>query len=300
MEPIGIRPTVDFVFKALFGSPDHLRITIHFLNSILDQQVRINQVLLRNPIQDKETEDDKLSILDIVAIDEQGRTFIIEMQTSLPAGLGQRLTYYTAWEYVDQLSEGDNYSLLRPTISICVMTRPMFPLVSELHLDFRLRDESGLVMTNDLQVHLLQLSNLTVIADNVKGASPIEQWAFFLKNGENLTMNDIPRLFIDEVFREAGGVLETISRTPEQRRHYEARLKFERDEAARLEQARNEGIELGIEKGKERGSLLGQISILQELLTITTPTAAELSNFDLNRLSEIREQLHEQLKNRHP
>ena len=277
-----------------------MRITIHFLNSILDQQVRINQVLLRNPIQDKETEDDKLSILDIVAIDEQGRTFIIEMQTSLPAGLGQRLTYYTAWEYVDQLSEGDNYSLLRPTISICVMTRPMFPLVSELHLDFRLRDESGLVMTNDLQVHLLQLSNLTVIADNVKGASPIEQWAFFLKNGENLTMNDIPRLFIDEVFREAGGVLETISRTPEQRRHYEARLKFERDEAARLEQARNEGIELGIEKGKERGSLLGQISILQELLTITTPTAAELSNFDLNRLSEIREQLHEQLKNRHP
>ena len=35
---IGIRPTVDFEFKLMFGSPDHLSVTIHFLNAVLGQR----------------------------------------------------------------------------------------------------------------------------------------------------------------------------------------------------------------------------------------------------------------------
>jgi hypothetical protein len=40
-----------------------------------------------NPILDKEFEDHKLSVLDILARDEHQRYLNIEMQTSLPAGM---------------------------------------------------------------------------------------------------------------------------------------------------------------------------------------------------------------------
>ena len=98
---IGIKPTVDFAFKRLFGNPEHPRITIHFLNAVLGPSLRIRSVEFCNPILDKETEDDKLSILDILAQDDRGRLINLEIQTTVPAGLNQRLTYY-----VSSLSSG--------------------------------------------------------------------------------------------------------------------------------------------------------------------------------------------------
>ena len=62
------------------------------------------------PILDKESADDKLSVLDIYAIDEHERHLNIEIQTSLPAGMSQRLTYYVATNYVGQLAEGQRCS----------------------------------------------------------------------------------------------------------------------------------------------------------------------------------------------
>jgi len=303
---IGIRPTVDFAFKLMFGSPEHSRVTIHFLNAVLGRQLRITEITIRNPFLGKDNEDDKLSVLDIRAIDEHGRLLNIEMQTTLPAGMPQRLTYYTARVYSDQMNEGDPYSSLRPAISICVLTRPMFPDASELHLEFQLRTSSGLLLTEDLQVHLLQLSNLDVTAENVFEASAIEQWAYFMLNADKLTLEDVKRLFPDPEFTEAAGILEMISKSPEQQMHYEARLKFQRDEAAKLEAARlgatRDELEAarveGRVEGLRKGELLGRIAVLQELLGVAEPTPAELSSYDEPHLSELAETLQRQIRSR--
>lgn len=90
---IGISPTVDFAFKLMLGSPEHSRVTIHFPNAILVDQPRITHVKILNPFLGKELEDDKLSILDVLATDGHGRMLNIEMQTSLPSELSQRLAY---------------------------------------------------------------------------------------------------------------------------------------------------------------------------------------------------------------
>ena len=123
---IGIDPTVDYAFKLLLGSPEHPAITLHFLNAVLGSEVLITDVEIINPILGKEDDSDKLSILDVAACDSTGRRYDIEMQTSLPAGLAQRLAYYTASMYVGQIGEGEDYTLLRPAISICVLDAIMF------------------------------------------------------------------------------------------------------------------------------------------------------------------------------
>ena len=147
----------------------------------------------------------------------------------------------------------------------------------------------------------MQLSKLTVTAQNVSNASAIEQWAFFMLNAERLTMNDVQRMFADQEFTEAAGVLEMISKTPEQQMQYDARRKFQMDEAARFEQARNEGeakgLREGLREGLQRGELLGRVRVFQELLGIA-PSADELSNYDEARLSELADQLQCQLRRR--
>jgi predicted transposase/invertase (TIGR01784 family) len=135
---LGIDPTVDFAFKKTFGSPEHPAVTIHFLNSVLGGLPQIRFVEIVDPILGQVTDDDKLAILDIKARDDQGRRLNIEMQTATQAGLRQRLTYYAASLYLEQLHSGEAYHELRPAISICVLDAILFPSVPDLHLDFRL------------------------------------------------------------------------------------------------------------------------------------------------------------------
>ena len=305
---IGIFPTVDFAFKLLFGSPEHTRVTIHFLNALLGQQIRILSLTIQNPFLGKDYEDDKLSVLDIRAMDAHGRVFLIEMQTTLPAGMAQRLTYYTASVYAEQLNEGDPYISLRPAVSICVLTKPMFPDVSDLHLQFELRTSSGLLLTDNLQIHLLQLSNLDIDVHNVRQATLLQQWAFFLLNAHRLTPEEVRDIFPDTEFSEAAGVLEMISKSPEQKMVYESRLKFQRDEAARLDLAREEalregrvegrveGFREGEAKGVARGELLGQIKLLKQLLNVAEPDANDLLDYDQAQLSEVVEDLQRRLR----
>lgn len=49
--PLGIDPKVDFAFKLVFGNPDHTRITIHFLNAVLNFPRPITHVEILNPLQ---------------------------------------------------------------------------------------------------------------------------------------------------------------------------------------------------------------------------------------------------------
>ena len=292
---IGISPLVDFAFKLMLGSPQHSGVTIHFLNSILVYQAKITHVEILNPFLGKDSEDDKLSVLDILATDEHGRLFNIEMQTSLSAGMSQRLTYYVSTVYVGQLHEGNQYSELRPAISICVLGQSMFPASTELHLDFRLRESSsGLILTDDLQIHLLQLNNLRVSAENVYHALPAERWAYFLRNAYQLTPEEIRRMFPDEEIAEAAGVLEMISQTPDQLMFYNARLKFQRDEEARLTQARLEGEA----RGEARGLKVGRITLLQELLGIRPSTVEEFAGYDEAQLNDLADKLQHQLRSR--
>ena len=52
--PLGIRPTVDFVFKLLFGNRRNVDLLIHLLNSVLRPIHPIQTVEILNPFNDKE------------------------------------------------------------------------------------------------------------------------------------------------------------------------------------------------------------------------------------------------------
>jgi len=86
---IGIDPTVDFAFKRLLGSPEHSRITVHFLNAVLGGSPRIADVTILNPFLERDFEQDKLSVLDVLATDEHGRRLNVEMQRGRFQSVGE-------------------------------------------------------------------------------------------------------------------------------------------------------------------------------------------------------------------
>ena len=108
-----------------------------------------------------------------------------------------------------------------------------------------------------------------------------------------------------------------ISQTPEQLYEYNARVKAQRDEEARIIYAQQQGIEIGIEKGIEigetrgetrgeargeargirRGLLQGQIVLLQQLLKLPTCTDEQFAACDIDQLTQMLTQLQQQFKN---
>ena len=79
---LGIRPTVDFVFKKTFGDPANRVALVSLLNAVLDLAEPITDVVIENPFRYEEFEGDKLSVLDVLATDANGARYHIEMQVT--------------------------------------------------------------------------------------------------------------------------------------------------------------------------------------------------------------------------
>ena len=304
---IGIDPLVDFAAKRVLGSPEHSRITLHFLNSVLGFANRIVDVTILNPINLKDFDADKLSILDIKATDSVGRRYNIEVQTTRPFGLPKRLTYYAAKLLIEQLGASDQYADLKPSISICLLDAIMFRDEKALQHAFQLRTTSGLSLTDCLQVRVFELPKYVIPSDNEPITDPVEQWLYFFRDAGNCTPEELARRLPDPVFNEATGVLEMIARNPKERQVYDDRLKAERDEWARtaqakldgLEEGMEKGLEKGLEKGRRQGQIIGKIELLCQLLNqpylgerpLHEQTEEELAAFEADLQRRLRERI---------
>jgi hypothetical protein len=110
MQPIGIRPTNDFAFKKTFGSPENKLALISLLNAILTLPVPIVDVTIENPYNLQDFQNDKLSILDIRAVDQRGAIYDVEMQLSTHSGLDRWLYWLLHAHQYDAKELGSLFS----------------------------------------------------------------------------------------------------------------------------------------------------------------------------------------------
>lgn len=309
-----IDPMVDFACKMLLGNPDYPQITIHFLNSVLRFSSPIVSVEIINPIMMQEFDSDKLSILDVLAVDDAARRLNVEVQRTRRGSLPERMSYYAATQLVNQLGEGDSYLKLRPSIGICILKSVLFTEASGYHQQFRLRTAGGLELTNCLEIHVLELPKYAPAEDNEAIDDPCDQWMYFFRKAKGSTPEQLLSRLRDPIFIEAIGIMEMISRKPEQRRAYDARLKWELDENTRIEEAKADKAYIEeskayieetkayieeamayIEESKAQGEARGKIKALQELLRLPISPDAEFEGKSLEELRQWFGQLQEQL-----
>ena len=144
-----------------------------------------------------------------------------------------------------------------------------------------------------MEIHLLELPKYSPVDDNESIADPRDQWMYFFRRAEGSTVEELLDRLPDPVFQRAVGVLEMISRTPEQRRHYDARLKWELDEKTRIQTA--------FEEGEARGEARVRIELirtLENLLQMQISSDAELRGKSIEELRQRAQYLQELIRNR--
>ena len=131
----GIKPTVDVVFKRIFGSPESSHLTLSFLNDLLSLVGRPKAASLEilNPWRLGEFRDDKEIAVDVRAKDEQGRDFQVEMQVRSDPAPRERMLDNWARLYAGQLGRGKSYARHRPAISIWILGHSLFAGSEWLH-----------------------------------------------------------------------------------------------------------------------------------------------------------------------
>ncbi len=285
--PLGIKVYVDFVFKKTFGSPENSVALIGLLNAILELPRPITDVTIQNPFSYQEFENAKVVVLDVKARDSAGRIFNVEMQIAIHPGLLQRMMFYASEMYTDQLAEGDDYTQLNTTISICLLTRTLFSDSRQAHHRFEMMDaESGRKLDRAVEVHTVELGKFDFDETTLSNASSLARWAWLILNAHNYTADELRRMFPELAFQRAIGCLESISSKTEDKTMHDQREKAQRDYDWMLSTARRQGIEegieqgieqgiergieqgieKGIEQGREEGAIIGAIQALQQIL----------------------------------
>ncbi|OLN23151.1 hypothetical protein BTO30_04050 [Domibacillus antri] len=119
---------VDYAFKALFGSEKNKRITIVFLNAVLQKSGRepIDDLAFMNVEAGGEHVDDKQSRLDILAKTEKGEWLNIEIQLANQYDMVKRTLFYWSSVYRAQLKKGMPYTSLQPVITINILNFELF------------------------------------------------------------------------------------------------------------------------------------------------------------------------------
>ncbi len=259
-----INPRVDFAFKKLFGSEENTDILLPFINAVLPPHDQIVSLELKNPYNLQDYASDKLSILDIRAIDNSGRHITIEMQIADHLDYERRALFCWSDVYAKQLGEGDSYSELKKTIAIHVLN---FNLMDEpaYHNIYKIKNlDTNSLAFDDFQIHTIELKKFT--ADLSHLTTSLDRWVTFLTKANQLSKSAIPTELAKEPgISKAISVLDTINLNEDERTRYEDQLKWLRDEESIIRTAQIRGEERGIAKGKIEGKREGQSELIHTM-----------------------------------
>ena len=298
--PLGIRPTNDFAFKKTFGTAENRVALISLLNAILQPKSPIVEVTLENPFNLQDFQDDKLSILDIKAVDHTGAIYDIEMQLTTYEGLVQRIVFYGCELYASQLKAGEKHKTLNPVYSIWLISGILWPDANRVHHAFRLADaESGRVLAETLEIHTLELGRYTLREADLIGTDALDCWLYWLLHAHEYEPAALVKLLPQQGIRQATETLTRIAEITEDKIMYDAREKAIRDREWEISAA----IHKGETKGKIEGEIKGKIEtiqMLQGILHMHLSEDCELRTLTLEQLQFLTSDLQEKLRNRMP
>ena len=226
-----IDPTVDYAFRRIFGREVNQISLIALINAVLQEPPEhcVTALEIRNPFQDKDFLEDKLSVLDIKARDASGRQFNVEMQMLASEIFRHRALYYWARHHQSQLPEGAEYGTMRPTIMICFVSTRLFPKQPPWHTTFELRErKSGILFSDQSAIHVLELPKFTKAIHEV--STPLERWMYSLCHGAELDPDKLSAELEDPAIRHALGEMQMMTQSELEREALRSPLEM----AARL------------------------------------------------------------------
>lgn len=258
-------PTVDFCFKELMRNP---KVRKGFIAVLMKKKPEeIEETTLLPTILRQEYEDDKIGILDVRVRMKDGTQLDIEMQVAYFEYWEERILFYIAKMYTDQLKKGEPYENLQKCIHVSILDFDHFTEDEEPYHTIVFCDrKTGKTYTDLLELQILELKKI----QGMEGGEDIIRWMRFFSGKSREEFEQMAKE--DEYLEEAYDTLKKLSADEQKRLEYEAREKALRDYNSQMSSMLKRGEKRGEEIGKKRGEEIGkeigkaQINQLNKLL----------------------------------
>jgi predicted transposase/invertase (TIGR01784 family) len=265
-------PKSDVVFRLLFGDIRNVDLLSDFLKSVLTlPQDDLSEITIVDPHLLRKHPDKKLGILDLKAKTKSGKIVHLEIQLSDLPQMRERLIFYDAGLITDQIDAGEDYGVIKRVITILIVDYELIPESPRYHNRFTLYDPASAIEFSDLiEINTLELPKLPKMADNY-----LWHWLRFLR-AESKEDLDMVAQASPKLEKVVGKLLE-LSEDESARMLYEAEVKQERDNRARLRGA------------WEEGEKTGRFEIAQKLLKRNMPinTIVEVTGLSREEIEKL-------------
>ena len=236
-----MKPKVDYAFKEIMMDE---KARIGFLSAILKLDPEgIKETQILNTNLRKQTEKEKLGILDVRILLDNNTEIDIEIQLAAMNIWADRALFYLAKMYTEQISAGEDYTVFKKCVSISILDFKLFEQEPEFYSCFHIREDSrNFLYTDKMEFHVLELPKLP--KELKEDSSDIELWGKFInaERKEEFVMLAEKNTYIDSAYQH----LQLISQDKEKRMEYEAREKAIRDY--------NQGILEAEQRGETRAT----------------------------------------------
>lgn len=263
-----LKPKIDVVFHSLFKKGNE-RITKAIISSITKEEIKEIQLEDRHII--GKYPEEKLGILDLKAILDDGAICDIEIQLADNKDTAERFLYYWSRIFSSQLEKGKPYKELNKVIGIIILDYEFDKTknIEEISTRWKIIEETTgieLDLTDKFELFIIEIPKARrMMESNQK--DKLTQWMLFLDNPNNKEVLEIMNK--NEEIKEAMEELEEISKDKELRLIAELKEKAIRDERNMMEHAiedgLKQGIEQGIQQGIEQGTKQAEIKMAQYL-----------------------------------
>lgn len=253
----------DVAFRKIFGNENRTEVLISFLNAVLCLQdnKKISEATILTSFQLPELRGGKVTIVDVKAKDQSGKTYIVEMQVAEVDGFNKRVLYYASKSYSSQISRGDEYENLMPTLFIGILDFVATKSENFISRHIVKDAETGEHFIEDIEFNFIELPKFNKNVNELN--SIIDQWIYFIKNAENL--NVIPENIEDRGLKVAYQEADKHNWQPEELEAYDKVFIREQDDRGRMTLALRKQAEEIAKKFIALGRPNEEISIATEL-----------------------------------
>ena len=264
----------DSGFKALFGDQENKPVLIDFLNAVLPKGRRVKDLTYTTTEFEGLTPNNKAARLDLRCEDEDGTSFIIEMQKYDHDNFFKRCVSYGAKVYDLKTIKGNRDYDISPVYVIGILGVEYFDR-SDDHWrdnfisDYTFREKSTAeVICETISLIFVELKRFDKALEDCKDI--IDKWCYALKHMSKL--DSLPIELQNRIFRKLFKAAEIAQFNPDKRTQYEQEMMTERDElnirhtAERklrealeaAETARIKGHKDGLKEGRKQGRKEGR------------------------------------------
>jgi len=254
-------PTLDLNFKRVFSTSPELLTAL--INAVRWNCPAITVEAIQNPEIVPNDLGKKLIVLDVLARDETGRLFNIELQTRAHMGLPARLVFYLARVLVNEFGAGEDYRNVPPVVGITLLDFDMFSAQEQALWRFELRDELSpdVILDRCLSLHVVEMPKAERLASSAPSKIPqaLSDWLTWLRHANE--ENDMLQQIRTPEVLKAHERLISLSQDPQAWVDAAQRESALSMEATLLAQAEREKTE-----ANAKGRTEGQTSLLIRLL----------------------------------